>query len=109
LSKAANEDLAHFPSLENSSITGNQNINRTSVTTTTAAGSAEIEKWKKFGYLMAESYDELKKENEKLKHEREKDRKIVHALKDQVDKLKLIIKARSMDGNIDFREKEIEY
>jgi hypothetical protein len=79
------------------------------VTTTTAAGSAEIEKWKKFGYLMAESYDELKKENEKLKHEREKDRKIVHALKDQVDKLKLIIKARSMDGNIDFREKEIEY
>jgi hypothetical protein len=58
---------------------------------------------------MAESYDELKKENEKLKQEREKDRKIVHALKDQVDKLKLIIKARSMDGNIDYREKEIEY
>lgn len=58
---------------------------------------------------MAESYDELKKENEKLKQEREKDRKIVHALKDQVDKLKLIIKARSMDGNIEYREKEIEY
>jgi hypothetical protein len=37
---------------------------------------------------MAESYDELKKENEKLKQEREKDRKIVFALKDQVDKLK---------------------
>ncbi len=108
-SKTANGDLAHFPSLENSSITANQNINRTLVSTTTAAGSAEIEKWKKFGYLMAESYDELKKENEKLKHEREKDRKIVHALKDQVDKLKMIIKARNMDGNIDCREKEIEY
>ena len=48
------------------------------------------------------------KENEKLKQEREKDRKIVHALKDQVDKLKLIIKARSMDGNIEYREKEID-
>ncbi len=31
---------------------------------------------------MAESYDELKKENEKLKHEKDKDRKIVFALKD---------------------------
>lgn len=31
---------------------------------------------------MAESYDELKKENERLKHEKEKDRKIVFALKD---------------------------
>jgi hypothetical protein len=41
-----------------------------------------VEKWKKFGYLMAESYDELKKENEKLKHEKDKDRKIVFALKD---------------------------
>jgi hypothetical protein len=37
---------------------------------------AEIEKWKKFGYLMAESYDELKKEAEKNKIEKDKDRKI---------------------------------
>jgi hypothetical protein len=29
--------------------------------------SAEIEKWKKFGYLMAESFDELKNEHEKVK------------------------------------------
>ncbi len=64
--------------------------------------AAEIEKWKKFGYLMAESYDELKKENEKIKQEREKDRKIVHALKDQVDKLKLIIKAKKVDDKADF-------
>jgi|LauGreDrversion4_2_1035121.scaffolds.fasta_scaffold34348_3 hypothetical protein len=51
---------------------------------------------------MAESYDELKKENEKIKQEREKDRKIVHALKDQVDKLKLIIKAKKVDDKADF-------
>jgi hypothetical protein len=43
---------------------------------------AEVEKWKKFGYLMAESYDELKKDSEKLKAERDKDRKIVIALKE---------------------------
>jgi hypothetical protein len=44
--------------------------------------SAEVEKWKKFGYLMAESYDELKKESDKCKAEREKDRKIVMALRE---------------------------
>lgn len=49
---------------------------------------AEVDKWKKFGYLMAESYDELKKETEKLKGEKDKDRKIVVALKEQIDKLK---------------------
>jgi hypothetical protein len=27
----------------------------------------EIEKWKKFGYLVAESFDDLKKEHAKLK------------------------------------------
>lgn len=31
---------------------------------------------------MAESYDELKKEHQKLKNEKEKDRKIIEALKD---------------------------
>lgn len=46
---------------------------------------------------MAESYDELKQENEHIKQEREKDRKIVIALKEQIDKLKLIIQVRSND------------
>ena len=46
---------------------------------------------------MAESYDELKQENEQIKQEREKDRKIVIALKEQIDKLKLIIQVRSND------------
>ena len=44
--------------------------------------TAEIEKWKKFGYLVAESYDELKKEHEKCRTEKDKDRKIIIALKD---------------------------
>ena len=39
---------------------------------------------------MAESYDELKKEHDKLKEERGKERKILVALKEQVDKLKKI-------------------
>ena len=47
-----------------------------SITQTSMSTNAEIEKWKKFGYLMAESYDELKKEHEKVKQEREKDKKI---------------------------------
>ena len=42
---------------------------------------------------MAESYDELKKECEKVKQERDKDRRIVSAMRDQIDKLKQIIKA----------------
>ena len=32
-----------------------------------ASNDEEVEKWKKFGYLMAESYDDLKTENEKIK------------------------------------------
>lgn len=50
---------------------------------------------------MAESYDELKKENEKIKQERDKDRKIMMALKDQVDKLKQIIRA-TKGGNVEY-------
>ena len=51
---------------------------------------------------MAESYDELKKENEKIKQDRDKDRKIVVALKEQIDKLKLIIKATRGGGPGDY-------
>ena len=49
---------------------------------------------------MAESYDELKKENEKLKGDKEKDKKIIGALKDQVQKLKQILSAKNLDENI---------
>ena len=54
----------------------------TSIAANRSTQASEVEKWKKFGYLMAESYDELKKENEKIKQERDKDRKIMVALKD---------------------------
>lgn len=62
-----------------------------------ASNDEEVEKWKKFGYLMAESYDDLKTENEKIKQERDMDRKIVLALKEQIDKLKLINSASGYD------------
>jgi hypothetical protein len=39
----------------------------TSIAANRSTQASEVEKWKKFGYLMAESYDELKKENEKIK------------------------------------------
>jgi hypothetical protein len=73
----------------------------TSIAANRSTHASEVEKWKKFGYLMAESYDELKKENEKIKQERDKDRKIMMALKDQVDKLKQIIRA-TKGGNVEY-------
>jgi hypothetical protein len=55
---------------------------------------AEVEKWKNFGYLMAQSYDELKTKHESVTQERDKERKIVGALREQVDTLKEIMQAR---------------
>ena len=55
---------------------------------------------------MAESYDELKKENERVKQEREKDRKIIIAMKEQIDKLKKIIQAKTTDERWEDKEKE---
>lgn len=46
---------------------------------------------------MAESYDELKQETEALKAERETDRKIVIALRDQIDKLKQILASKESE------------
>ena len=45
---------------------------------------AEIEKWKKFGKLMADSYDQLNKKFNTFLKDQEKDKKIIQALKDQV-------------------------
>jgi molybdopterin converting factor small subunit len=75
----------------------------TSIAANRSTQASEVEKWKKFGYLMAESYDELKKENEKIKIEREKDKKIMVALKEQVDKLRQIIRA-TRGGDYDHLE-----
>jgi hypothetical protein len=44
----------------------------------------EIEKWKKFGKMMADSYEELNKKFANYVRESEKDKKVIVALKDQV-------------------------
>eukprot|EP00347_Sterkiella_histriomuscorum_P011377 403372687 len=73
---------------------------------------AEVEKWKKFGYLMAQSFDELKQEQENLKQEKdrekEKDKKIIDALKDQIIKLKQIIQAKNLDESNNQRSEDLE-
>jgi hypothetical protein len=53
---------------------------------------ADLEKWREFGYLLAESYDQLKKNvaNERSQHVQ--DAEIVRALKEQVTKLKTLLK-----------------
>ena len=47
--------------------------------------------------MVAESFDQLKVEHEKLKFEKEKDRKITEALKDQISKLRQILQAKNID------------
>ena len=51
----------------------------------------DLEKWRQFGYLLAESYDELKTQQKKLVEEKERDRKIIAALKEQVNKIKQLL------------------
>eukprot|EP01022_Parablepharisma_sp_SALTPOND_P004480 TRINITY_DN120372_c1_g1_i1.p1 TRINITY_DN120372_c1_g1~~TRINITY_DN120372_c1_g1_i1.p1 ORF type:complete len:684 (-),score=40.78 TRINITY_DN120372_c1_g1_i1:1858-3909(-) len=52
----------------------------------------ELEKWKEFGYLLAESYDQLKKNFNKEIAESSKNKQIIKALKEQVTKLKDLLK-----------------
>ena len=47
---------------------------------------SEIEKWKNFGYMIAQSYDELKKDHEALRKETHKDKEIIIELKDKLNK-----------------------
>lgn len=44
----------------------------------------EVEKWKKFGKMMADSYEELNNKFTSFMKESEKDKKVIHALKEQV-------------------------
>ena len=53
---------------------------------------AELEKWKEFGYLLAESYDQLKKNCNKELAESARSKEIIKALKDQIGKLKDLLK-----------------
>jgi len=63
----------------------------------------EVEKWRIFGKMMAESYDDLNKKYTEFMKEKEKDKKIVNALKDQVNTLKALLKA-SKDENLKIQE-----
>jgi archaellum component FlaC len=47
----------------------------------------EVEKWKKFGKMMADSYEDLNNKFTSFMKESEKDKKVIHALKEQVPKL----------------------
>jgi len=44
----------------------------------------EVNKWKQFGKMMAESYEDLNKKFINYNKEREKDKKVIAALKEQV-------------------------
>ena len=52
---------------------------------------AEVAKWKEFGLLMAENYQDLKKRLEVLTAEREKDKAIISKQKEQIKKLKTLL------------------
>ena len=52
----------------------------------------ELDKWKEFGYLLAESYDQLKKNFANEVSEKSKQIQIISALKEQVSKLKDLLK-----------------
>jgi len=67
----------------------------------------EVEKWKKFGKLMADSYDELNKKFNNFLKEQEKDRKIIGALKDQVNTLKSLLTI-SQDENSKLKDGKFE-
>jgi len=53
----------------------------------------EVDKWRIFGKMMAESYDDLNKKYTEYTKDKEKDKKIVSALKEQVRTLKALLKA----------------
>lgn len=63
----------------------------------------EIEKWRVFGKMMAESYDALNKKYTEYMVEKEKDKKIISALKEQVNTLKNLLK-EAKDENAKSKE-----
>ncbi len=49
-------------------------------------------KWRHFGYLLTEAYSQLKRENARLRQERLVETRISAALKEQVQKLKALLR-----------------
>lgn len=60
--------------------------------------SGELEKWRQFGYLLAESYDQLKKNYNQQLTESGKFKQIIKALKDQVGKLKALLTHKTSEN-----------
>jgi hypothetical protein len=64
----------------------------------------EVDKWRIFGKMMAESYDDLNKKYTEYTKDKEKDKKIVIALKEQVRTLKALLKAGKEEGKSKSKE-----
>jgi len=79
----------------------------------------DLAKWREFGHLMAESYDQLKKKHAAIASDSNKNKQIVEALKEQINKLKALLKHSSNENrllreelenreNVDFNIKEMK-
>ncbi len=64
----------------------------------------ESAKWREFGYLLTESYDQLKQRHAAAVAETQRSQQIVFALKEQVEKLKALLKHSSTENRC-LREK----
>jgi len=69
----------------------NRSSHDKSVTSEISATGADVAKWKEFGLLMAENYQDLKKRLEVLTAERAKDQAIIAKQKEQIKKLKTLL------------------
>jgi len=67
----------------------------------------EVEKWRIFGKMMAESYDDLNKKYTEYTKDKEKDKKIVSALKEQIRTLKALLKAAKDEPKAKTKENDL--
>ena len=81
------------PATHNNSLLFKQRSNSSSVPSLDEIDKlrGDLGKWRQFGYLLAESFDEIKQEQKVLLGERAKDAKVIEALKEQNNKLKALI------------------
>jgi len=69
----------------------------------------EVEKWRIFGKMMAESYDDLNKKYTEYTKDKEKDKKIVSALKEQIRTLKALLKAAKDEQKAKSKENDLSH
>ena len=60
----------------------------------------EISKWREFGYLLTESYDQLKRKYNTDIVDAGKNKQITAALKEQINKLKALLKHSSNENRV---------